>query len=60
MTKKELLDQLAEFPDNVQVLVWHEDIGLTKTDFVAENVGENEDNGAAVVYLKLDFIKSQI
>lgn len=52
MTKKELMEQLAEFSDDKEVLVWGEDMGLVELDFVAENVSEDEKNGAAIIYIK--------
>lgn len=53
MTKKELIKQLAEFPDDAKILIWQDDMGLSETDFFAENVGDDENNGAVVIYLKV-------
>lgn len=53
MNIKELIESLSEFPPDKEVKIWHEDMGLVGTDFVAENVSDDEDNGAAVIYIKL-------
>jgi hypothetical protein len=51
MKIKDLIESLSEFPPDKEVKIWHEDMGLVETDFVAENVSEDQGNGAAVIFL---------
>lgn len=55
MNKKDLLEQLADFPDDAKILIWHDDMGLVETDCLAQNISEDENNGAAVIYLNWNF-----
>ena len=57
MTIKEIKEQLSEFPDDQEFLVWQYDMGLIKTDFVAENINDEEYNGAAVLYVICEMLK---
>lgn len=49
MTKRELIEQLANFPDNAEILVW-DGSELVKTEVVASNEGESKIK--AVIYLE--------